>query len=304
MNKDVVELLWAVCEGDIVESQKQAKIILDANENARDQRIKETLLKKLNTKPANRIDMPYNLEGILEAEDSTFFPENRFLLREDEKRAIEKVLERRRAAEHLADLGIYYVPSIILHGQSGTGKTMLARYLAHLAGLPYTYIRFSNLVDSELGHTQKNLSRVFNYLQTTPCVLCFDEIDGIGMKRGNNTDLEEMSRIVISLMQELDRLPNNVIIVGTTNRFDRLDPALIRRFVVSHEVKPLSPNEVSALAAKFFNSVGAEVPQLDEWCKTAFNMDQHNNSISASKVIEVCTQYIVTDFVSKLQTAR
>lgn len=304
MNKDVAELLWAVCEGDIVESQKQAKIILDANESARDQHMKETLLEKLNTKPANRIDVPGNLEGILEAEDSTSFPEARFLLREDENRAIYKVLDRRCAAKHLAALGIYYVPSIILHGQSGTGKTMLARYLAHLARLPYTYVRFSNLVDSQLGSTQKNLSRVFNYLQTTPCVLCFDEIDGIGMKRGNSTDLEEMSRIVISLMQELDRLPNNVIVVGTTNRFDRLDPALVRRFAVVHEVKPFSPEEATALAAKFFSSVGTEVPQLNDWCKSAFCMGQNIRDISASKVIEACTEYIVTDYLSKIESPK
>ena len=62
-----------------------------------------------------------------------------------------------------------------------------------------------------------------------PCVLCIDEIDTIAMRRGQ-TDVGEMNRVVISLMQELDQLPNDMIVVATTNRYDQLDSALLRRF--------------------------------------------------------------------------
>lgn len=108
---------------------------------------------------------------------------------------------------------------------------MLARYIAHKAKLPFLRIQFSSLVDSHLGQTQSNLARIFDYVRTAPCVLCFDEIDAVGMARGQKDDVGEMNRVVIAIMQEMDRLPNNVIIIGTTNRFDRLDPALIRRFL-------------------------------------------------------------------------
>jgi len=131
-------------------------------------------------------------------------------------------------------MSISYLPAALFYGQSGTGKTELARYIAHKAGLPFMYVRFSNVVNSFLGGTQSNINKVFSYAKSSPCLLCFDEIDAIGLKRGDSNDVSEMSRVTIALMQEMDLLPNNVIIVGTTNRYDRLDPALVRRFPIKY----------------------------------------------------------------------
>lgn len=165
------------------------------------------------------------------AEDTEEFPEARFLLRNEEKSITQNIVAIYRASEKLNEMGIPYLPALMLYGQSGCGKTMLARYIAHKAKLPFLRIQFSSLVDSHLGQTQSNLARIFDYVRTAPCVLCFDEIDAVGMARGQKDDVGEMNRVVIAIMQEMDRLPNNVIIIGTTNRFDRLDPALIRRFL-------------------------------------------------------------------------
>ena len=93
---------------------------------------------------------------------------------------------------------------------------MLAKYIAYRAGIPYVYVRFSGLINSQLGKTQENLNRIFTYAKQKPCVLCIDEIDTIAMRRGQ-TDVGEMNRVVISLMQELDQLPNDMIVVATTN---------------------------------------------------------------------------------------
>ena len=57
---------------------------------------------------------------------------------------------------------------------------------------------------------------------------------------GKKFDVSEMNRITIAVMQELDRLSNNVILIGTTNRADVLDEALVRRFTFKHHVKELS----------------------------------------------------------------
>lgn len=119
---------------------------------------------------------------------------------------------------------------------------MLARYIAYKAELPFVYVRFSNLLDSYLGKTQENVGRIFDYARANPCVLCFDELDAIGGKRGDRADVSEMSRVTIALMQELDRMHNKTIIIATTNRFDKLDPALIRRLPYQHEMFPPGGN--------------------------------------------------------------
>lgn len=288
MNENERLLIRYVCDGDIRKSQSQAQIILNSISSKKDEQFKANMLRKLEAK-GNFIELPYNLRSLLIAEDMTCFPESRFLLRENEKNAVNKTLDLYKASEKLAELGIPYLPALILHGKSGCGKTMLARYIAHMADLPFIYVQFSNLVDGVLGKTQANVARVFEYARTAPCVLCFDEIDAIGMARGQKDDVGEMNRVVIALMQELDRMPNNVIIIGTTNRFDSLDPALVRRFPLSYEVQYLSKDEIEQLAGKFFAYTSTDCSEwLHEWCEKIFREEA-----PASDVVRECTEVVV-----------
>lgn len=239
MTDDVRNLIRFVVDGDIRNAQTQCRIMLEKNVPEKDARFKENELRKLNLLKPELIQLPANLENLLIAEDATNFPESRFLLREEEETVINKLLATRKAALAIKELGIHYTCSLLLTGLPGVGKTELARYIAHKANLPFVFLKFSGLVNSALGRTQQNIGRVFDYAKRTPCVLCVDEIDAIGMCRGSRDDVAEMSRVTIALMQELDRLPNDVILIGTTNRVDNLDEALIRRFTFKHRVKPL-----------------------------------------------------------------
>lgn len=137
---------------------------------------------------------------------------------------------------------------------------------------------------------------MFDYAKRTPCVLCVDEIDAIGMCRGGRDDVAEMSRVTIALMQELDRLPNDVILIGTTNRVDNLDEALIRRFTFKHRVKPLGDDDMKELCKKFLAS--ADYPftesELDELCHSL------REQRTASAVVNACTERIVAHIVSQL----
>lgn len=294
MNELERQLIRFVCDGDIRRAQQQARLVLNSTNTKKDEQFKDNMLRKLDAK-GNFIELPYNLRNLLVAEDVSDFPEARFLLRKEEEEAVKKALALYQASERLAEMGIPYLPALILHGQSGCGKTMLARYIAHKANLPFIYVQFSNLVTSALGGTQANVARVFEYAKTAPCVLCFDEIDAIGMSRGQKDDVGEMNRVVIALMQELDRLPNNVIIVGTTNRFDRLDPALVRRFPLQYELKTLSNTETEELAEKFFAYAGIDSSEwISEWCSQTF---ESNNP--ASSIIRECTNLIVNKILNQ-----
>ena len=281
-------LMRYICEGDMTGAQKYTKSILDGTTTKKDEYFRETMLRKL--EQTNFLKLPENLKNILVAEDSTLFPEKKFLIREKEEAIAEKVLSIYRVADKLSQMGIPYVPALILHGESGCGKTELARYIAYKAKLPFIYVRFSSLVNSLLGGTQGNIAKVFDYAKTAPCVLCFDEIDAVGMARGQKNDVGEMDRIVIALMQEMDRVPNNMIIIGTTNRFDRLDPALIRRFPLKYEVQRLNEKEADELRIKLFQYAGLD-PAL--FCAKTLG------SVPASTVVQSCVNAIAAYLIEQ-----
>lgn len=85
MNDNERALLRYVVEGDIRKSQQQAKIVLEGLTTVKDKAFKETCLQTLASKSPTLIELPYNLQGLLVAEDSSAFREDRFLIRDSEK---------------------------------------------------------------------------------------------------------------------------------------------------------------------------------------------------------------------------
>lgn len=288
MNNDERILIRYVCDGDMRRAQMQARCILGAITSQRDAAFRDDMIRRIEARK-DFVTLPASIKGLLAVDDSAVFPEKKFLLRKTETEAAEKTISLYRAAERLANMGIPYLPALMLYGESGCGKTELARYIAHRAELPFAYVRFSSVVDCHLGGTQPNIAKIFEYVRTNPCVLCFDEIDAIGTARGQAHEMGEMNRIVIAMMQELDQIPNNVIIIGTTNRFDQLDPALVRRFPLRYELMPLSSGEIRAFAHKFFQYTGLPSDGwVDEWCGKTFV-----GAVPASTVVRECTDVVV-----------
>lgn len=163
--------------------------------------------------------------------------------------------------------------------------------------MPFVYLKFSGLISSALGKTQQNIGHVFDYARRSPCVLCLDEIDAIGMSRGGKDDVAEMSRVTIAMMQELDRLPNDVILIGTTNRSDQLDAALFRRFSFLHRVRSLDKNDAATLAKMFLASTGYPTTEHTV-CDV---LETIESFYTASNVTKACTDYLVNQIVNEEQ---
>jgi len=119
-------------------------------------------------------------------------------------------------------------------GSPGTGKTESVKQLARLIDKELLVVDFSQLVDSKLGQTVKNLSSLFNEINNLPfkqnCIVLFDEIDSIVLDRVNQNDLREMGRVTSAFLKELDRLSPEIVLIATTNLFENLDKAVSRRF--------------------------------------------------------------------------
>ena len=214
---------------------------------------------------------------------------------DEEKGELEELVEFLKAPKKFTELGARIPKGVLLVGPPGTGKTLLARACAGEAGVPFYSISGSDFVEMYVGVGASRVRDLFDKAKKTmPCIIFIDEIDAVGMARGQRNDVGEMNRIVIALMQELDKLPNNVIIVGTTNRFDRLDPALTRRFPIQYEVQKLSPEEACALAEKIVGYAGIDVEPWKLWFTAAFP-----ESVPASTVVKVCVDEIVAYIIEK-----
>lgn len=264
MNDLEKKLICSICENKLQDAKKITKIILENDTTQKNKTFCNQMLLKLNNSAMNLIELPPNIKEFLIMEDgTTSFNENRYYLSDREKWVADLIFKMDIASSKLAEIGVNYINSTMLYGESGTGKTTLGRYIAYKMGLPFAYLNFSRVVNSHLGGTQKNISNVFDYIKRKKCVFMLDEVDAIGMKRGSEKEVGELSRIVISLMQNLDMLTNDVVLIGATNRIDIIDEALLRRFATKHEVKRLNEAERLKMAKKFFSDVNYEISEWD-----------------------------------------
>jgi SpoVK/Ycf46/Vps4 family AAA+-type ATPase len=145
---------------------------------------------------------------------------------------IARFLRERSEAECLLREGFAPPRTLLLKGLPGTGKTMLARWLALQLGLPLVVLDLATSISSFLGKTGANLRRSLDYARATPCVLLLDEFDAIAKRRDDSTEVGELKRIVNVLLKELEEWPLHSVLIAATNHPELLDPAIHRRFDV------------------------------------------------------------------------
>lgn len=143
---------------------------------------------------------------------------------------LDEFLTQVGSSDKLLAAGIGVEPTLLLHGAPGTGKSLTASYVASQLGLPLLTARMDTLVSSYLGSTSKNLRNLFEHASRRPCVLFLDELDSIGKIRDDQHEMGELKRVVIALLQNIDKARGEIVIVAATNHPHILDRAIWRRF--------------------------------------------------------------------------
>ncbi|WP_036249749.1 ATP-binding protein, partial [Methylibium sp. T29] len=126
--------------------------------------------------------------------------------------------------------------TLCLYGPPGTGKTALAEHIAHALQRPLVAKRASDLVSKYVGETEQNLARMFDEAQREGAVLLLDEADSYLRSRQRAERNYEVTE-VNEMLQGMERFGG--VFVCTTNLFDELDEAALRRFSFKIRFKPL-----------------------------------------------------------------
>ncbi len=141
-----------------------------------------------------------------------------------------------KAVLDYSEYGILPPKTVLLYGPPGCGKTFIAKALSGEAQLPLFMLKLSKAGSHYINMTSKNIEAAFeeaiNFSQKSgkPCLLFIDEIDSIGFKRDEKISHEDLKQVT-TLLQAMDKAEDSgIFVIGATNKFKFLDPAVVRRY--------------------------------------------------------------------------
>ena len=152
---------------------------------------------------------------------------------DEEKEELQEIVEFLKNPKKFTDMGARIPKGVLLVGQPGTGKTLLAKAVAGEAGVPFFIISGSDIVEMIVGVGASRVRDLFEQAKrNSPCIIFIDEIDAVGRQRGAGLGggHDEREQTLNQLLVEMDGFSANegVIVLAATNRPDILDKALLR----------------------------------------------------------------------------
>ncbi|MBR3888557.1 MAG: ATP-dependent zinc metalloprotease FtsH [Clostridia bacterium] len=152
----------------------------------------------------------------------------------EEREELQEIVEFLKYPKKFIDMGARIPKGVLLVGQPGTGKTLLAKAVAGEAGVPFFSISGSDFVEMYVGVGASRVRELFSEAKSKggPCIIFIDEIDAVGRQRGAGLGggHDEREQTLNQLLVEMDGFGTNsgIIVLAATNRPDILDRALQR----------------------------------------------------------------------------
>lgn len=146
------------------------------------------------------------------------------------------------------EMGIKPPKGVVLYGEPGTGKTLLAKAVANQTSATFLRVVGSELIQKYLGEGPKLVRELFRVADDlSPSIVFIDEIDAVGSKRYDSTSsgTREIQRTMLELLNQLDGFDErgDVKVIMATNRIESLDPALIRPGRIDRKIEFPLPDQ-------------------------------------------------------------
>lgn len=154
-------------------------------------------------------------------------------LSDENRNAINQLLREYKYVSALLEYDLPIDNKIFLFGHTGCGKTTTAKAIAQALNKKILIVDLSSIVSSRLGETAKNVGDIFRKTIREKAVLFLDEFDALArMREHEDKDSSEMKRLVNSIIQLIDELPNDSLLIAATNHSAVIDSAILRRFQI------------------------------------------------------------------------
>ncbi|TSE05030.1 AAA family ATPase [Aquimarina algiphila] len=210
-----------------------------------------------------------NIYDLLIHKEETILPLDKIHFNEHNKNALDQLLKEFKHVEALKRYNLPVDNKLLLYGHTGCGKTTTAKAIANAIGKKMMILDLGNIVSSKLGETAKNMTNVFRKADREKAVLFIDEFDYIGTLRDyDNKDSGEMKRLVNTIIQLIDYLPDTTLLIAATNHSRSIDTALLRRFQLKLKFELPDQNELDT----FYDDILTKFPKSHRNVKRVYGI--------------------------------